>query len=148
MDGLRCDPGERRDAWLGGTFLLYAGLDTRAPKWMRDLSLEWAYRLVLEPRRLWKRYLVTNTLFLGLVARYAWLRLKAPSRSRTRLGSARSHPEERCVGNRGMMHRVEELVPPTNENFLRRNVDYLRPRLTSLSTPSTFDPLFGSISNC
>jgi N-acetylglucosaminyldiphosphoundecaprenol N-acetyl-beta-D-mannosaminyltransferase len=62
---------------LGGAFLLYAGIDTRAPKWMRELSLEWAYRLVLEPRRLWKRYLVTNTLFLGLVARYGWQRLKA-----------------------------------------------------------------------
>jgi N-acetylglucosaminyldiphosphoundecaprenol N-acetyl-beta-D-mannosaminyltransferase len=54
---------------LGGAFLLYAGVDSRAPKWMRDLSLEWVYRLVLEPRRLWKRYLVTNSIFLGLFAR-------------------------------------------------------------------------------
>jgi N-acetylglucosaminyldiphosphoundecaprenol N-acetyl-beta-D-mannosaminyltransferase len=38
---------------LGGAFLLYAGVDRRAPKWMRDLSLEWTYRLWLEPRRLW-----------------------------------------------------------------------------------------------
>ncbi|MFT3886348.1 MAG: WecB/TagA/CpsF family glycosyltransferase [Flavobacteriales bacterium] len=56
---------------MGGAFLLYAGVDTRAPKWMRDLSLEWVYRLALEPRRLWKRYLVTNTTFLWLFAR-AW----------------------------------------------------------------------------
>lgn len=53
---------------MGGAFLLYAGVDTRAPKWMRDLSLEWAYRLVLEPRRLWKRYLFTNTAFIWLSA--------------------------------------------------------------------------------
>ena len=53
---------------MGGAFLLYAGVDTRAPKWMRDLSLEWAYRLVLEPRRLWKRYLITNTTFIWLSA--------------------------------------------------------------------------------
>ncbi len=53
---------------MGGAFLLYAGVDTRAPKWMRDLSLEWAYRLVLEPRRLWKRYLLTNTAFIWLSA--------------------------------------------------------------------------------
>ena len=53
---------------MGGAFLLYAGVDTRAPKWMRDLSLEWAYRFALEPRRLWKRYLVTNTAFLWLSA--------------------------------------------------------------------------------
>ena len=48
---------------LGGAFLLYAGVDSRAPKWMRDLSLEWLYRLALEPGRLWKRYLVTNSVF-------------------------------------------------------------------------------------
>ena len=52
---------------LGGAFLLYAGTDTRAPRWMRDLGLEWSYRLALEPRRLWKRYLVTNTRFLLLL---------------------------------------------------------------------------------
>jgi len=51
---------------LGGAFLLYAGIDTRAPKWMRDLSLEWAYRFLLEPRRLWRRYLVTNSRFIAL----------------------------------------------------------------------------------
>ncbi len=54
---------------LGGAFLLYAGVDTRAPKWMRDLSLEWLYRLWLEPGRLWKRYLVTNTIFLALFSK-------------------------------------------------------------------------------
>ncbi len=53
---------------MGGAFLLYAGVDSRAPKWMRDLSLEWAYRFALEPRRLWKRYLITNTTFLWLSA--------------------------------------------------------------------------------
>lgn len=51
---------------VGGAFLLYADLDTRAPKWMRDASLEWLYRLALEPGRLWKRYLVTNTKFVFL----------------------------------------------------------------------------------
>lgn len=54
---------------LGGAFLLYAGVDTRAPKWMRDLSLEWLYRLWLEPGRLWKRYLLTNSHFMWLFAK-------------------------------------------------------------------------------
>ena len=57
---------------LGGAFLLYAGVDTRAPKWMRDLSLEWLYRLALEPGRLWKRYLITNSWFLWLTLRDRW----------------------------------------------------------------------------
>ncbi|MBK8500551.1 MAG: WecB/TagA/CpsF family glycosyltransferase [Flavobacteriales bacterium] len=54
---------------MGGAFLLYAGLDTRAPIWMRRLSLEWLYRLWLEPRRLWRRYLVTNSIFVMLFLR-------------------------------------------------------------------------------
>lgn len=54
---------------LGGAFLLYAGLDGRAPQWMRNASLEWLYRLALEPRRLWKRYAVTNSQFLYHLAK-------------------------------------------------------------------------------
>lgn len=54
---------------LGGAFLLYAGLDDRAPQWMRNASLEWLYRLALEPGRLWKRYLVTNSQFLFRLAK-------------------------------------------------------------------------------
>src|SRR5690606_24334749 len=42
---------------LGQAFHVFAGKEKRLPKWMRALSLEWAYRLVLEPKRLWKRYL-------------------------------------------------------------------------------------------
>jgi N-acetylglucosaminyldiphosphoundecaprenol N-acetyl-beta-D-mannosaminyltransferase len=54
---------------VGGAFPLYAGVDSRAPEWLRNLSLEWSYRLALEPRRLWKRYLVTNSIFLWLLLR-------------------------------------------------------------------------------
>lgn len=54
---------------LGGAFLLYAGVDGRAPEWMRNFSLEWLYRLWLEPKRLWRRYLVTNTIFLALFSK-------------------------------------------------------------------------------
>lgn len=57
---------------VGGAFLLYIGVDSRAPKWMRNLSLEWTYRLFLEPKRLWKRYLVTNTYYVFLFLR-TWL---------------------------------------------------------------------------
>jgi N-acetylglucosaminyldiphosphoundecaprenol N-acetyl-beta-D-mannosaminyltransferase len=58
---------------LGQAFRTYAGVEKRLPKWMRDLSLEWVYRLSLEPGRLWKRYLVTNTTFLWLVIRHLLL---------------------------------------------------------------------------
>ncbi len=49
---------------IGAGFSYLAGDTKHAPKWMKDLALEWLYRLIQEPRRLWKRYLVTNTLFL------------------------------------------------------------------------------------
>ncbi len=49
---------------LGQAFLTYAGLEKRLPKWIRNLSLEWVYRLYLEPQRLWKRYLIGNSKFL------------------------------------------------------------------------------------
>ena len=49
---------------LGGAFPVYAGLQNRAPKWMSNNSLEWLYRLFLEPKRLLRRYFVTNFLFI------------------------------------------------------------------------------------
>ncbi|MFZ2172306.1 MAG: WecB/TagA/CpsF family glycosyltransferase [Methylococcaceae bacterium] len=54
---------------VGAAFDYHAGTIKRAPKWMQDCGLEWLYRLASEPRRLWKRYLVTNTLFLLGAAR-------------------------------------------------------------------------------
>ncbi len=50
---------------VGVAFDFFAGNQKRAPEWMQRLGLEWFYRLAFEPRRLWKRYLVTNTLFLS-----------------------------------------------------------------------------------
>jgi N-acetylglucosaminyldiphosphoundecaprenol N-acetyl-beta-D-mannosaminyltransferase len=49
---------------VGQAFNIYAGQLRQAPRWMREHGLEWLFRLFLEPRRLWKRYLVYNTLFL------------------------------------------------------------------------------------
>ena len=49
---------------VGAAFDYHAGTIKRAPKWMQDCGLEWLYRLASEPRRLWRRYLVTNTLFV------------------------------------------------------------------------------------
>ncbi|MCC9166771.1 WecB/TagA/CpsF family glycosyltransferase [Pontibacter harenae] len=51
---------------VGQAYMTYAGLEKRLPKWARDLSLEWVYRLYQEPGRLWKRYLHTNSLFVLL----------------------------------------------------------------------------------
>jgi N-acetylglucosaminyldiphosphoundecaprenol N-acetyl-beta-D-mannosaminyltransferase len=57
-------------AWCVGALLEYvAGETLRAPVWMRKTGLEWVFRLAIEPRRLWRRYLVGNWLFLWRVWR-------------------------------------------------------------------------------
>ena len=55
---------------VGQAFNTYAGMEKRLPVWMRNLSLEWLYRLFLEPKRLWKRYLFTNSHFLILTLNF------------------------------------------------------------------------------
>ncbi len=52
---------------VGGTFDVVAGKVKRAPKWMQNCGLEWFYRVLQEPGRMWKRYLVTNSLFLWML---------------------------------------------------------------------------------
>jgi N-acetylglucosaminyldiphosphoundecaprenol N-acetyl-beta-D-mannosaminyltransferase len=54
---------------VGAAFDFHAGTKKTAPFWMQRHGLEWIYRLVSEPRRLWRRYLVTNAIFSFLVAR-------------------------------------------------------------------------------
>lgn len=49
---------------VGAAFDFHAGTVRRAPNWMRQSGLEWLHRLASEPRRLWKRYLLTNTAFV------------------------------------------------------------------------------------
>ncbi|WP_367119206.1 WecB/TagA/CpsF family glycosyltransferase [uncultured Mucilaginibacter sp.] len=52
---------------IGGALPVFIGLQKRAPKWMQKGSLEWLYRLILEPKRLFKRYMITNSVFLWLL---------------------------------------------------------------------------------
>ena len=49
---------------VGGAFPVYAGTQKRCPKWMAHNGLEWVFRLYLEPKRLFKRYLTTNSKFI------------------------------------------------------------------------------------
>ncbi len=54
---------------VGGSFDVLAGVITRAPTLAQSMGLEWAWRLMMEPRKLWKRYLTTNSEFIWLVMR-------------------------------------------------------------------------------
>ncbi len=59
---------------VGAAFAFHAGRVRQAPPWLQRLGLEWLFRLLAEPRRLWRRYLVFNTLFV-----YHLLRDRSPS---------------------------------------------------------------------
>jgi N-acetylglucosaminyldiphosphoundecaprenol N-acetyl-beta-D-mannosaminyltransferase len=79
-------PSPRKDIWceryrdefdvrliigVGGAFDVLAGMVRRAPRWMQVTGLEWAWRLLLEPKRLWRRYLFGNCRFIWLLLRDA-----------------------------------------------------------------------------
>ena len=63
----RSQLGVRLIMGVGGAFDVLAGVVPRAPYWMQQSGLEWAWRLLLEPRRLWRRYLYGNSRFIWLV---------------------------------------------------------------------------------
>lgn len=54
---------------VGAAFDYHAGTVQRAPKWVQKIGMEWMHRLISEPRRLAKRYLVTNSVFIYRIAR-------------------------------------------------------------------------------
>jgi N-acetylglucosaminyldiphosphoundecaprenol N-acetyl-beta-D-mannosaminyltransferase len=56
---------------VGGLFDFYSGRIPRAPVWMREMGLEWVFRLMQEPGRMWRRYIIGNPLFLYRVRRQA-----------------------------------------------------------------------------
>ncbi len=65
---------------VGGLFDFYSGRILRAPQWLRELGLEWTWRLIQEPGRMWRRYLVGNVVFL---LRVGWSRLTRSNRQET-----------------------------------------------------------------
>lgn len=52
---------------IGAVFDFYAGTVSRAPQWMIKIGLEWFFRLIKEPRRMWRRYLIGNVKFIGYI---------------------------------------------------------------------------------
>jgi N-acetylglucosaminyldiphosphoundecaprenol N-acetyl-beta-D-mannosaminyltransferase len=61
---------------VGGSFDIIAGVTKRAPKWIQNMGMEWFYRFLQEPRRMWRRYLVGNSKFIYLVIKEKFRRGK------------------------------------------------------------------------
>jgi exopolysaccharide biosynthesis WecB/TagA/CpsF family protein len=70
---------------VGAAFDFHAGVKPMAPAWMQKRGLEWLYRLIQEPGRLWRRYLVTNSIFLAKLA-MAYVRSRRSGRPRIQVG--------------------------------------------------------------
>lgn len=64
LDNHLHDTGVRLASTVGAFFDFQAGTVRRAPGWLNRVGLEWAFRLLVEPRRLWRRYLIGNPAFL------------------------------------------------------------------------------------
>lgn len=58
---------------IGAVFDFYAGTAQRAPRWWQEHSLEWLYRLIKEPKRMWRRYVIGNPLFVYNVLKEKYL---------------------------------------------------------------------------
>jgi N-acetylglucosaminyldiphosphoundecaprenol N-acetyl-beta-D-mannosaminyltransferase len=72
---------------VGAAFEFHAGTIRRAPTWMQEMALEWLFRLVHEPKRLWRRYFTSIPIFLFLVVKHLMktcgrVKLQTPLRSR------------------------------------------------------------------
>ncbi|HEY5535397.1 MAG TPA: WecB/TagA/CpsF family glycosyltransferase [Ignavibacteria bacterium] len=61
---------------VGGTFDVIAGVTKRAPIWMQNIGMEWFYRFLQEPKRMWRRYLLGNSKFIWLVIKEKFTRGK------------------------------------------------------------------------
>lgn len=57
---------------IGAVFDFFAGTMERAPIWWQEHSLEWLYRLIKEPKRMWRRYIIGNTLFVYNIMKEKW----------------------------------------------------------------------------
>ena len=88
---------------VGGLFDFYSGRISRAPVWVRELGMEWGWRILQEPGRMWKRYVIGNPLFLYRVWRHG-----------------------RAQGAADAIGESTRELPATAGDFLRRRLQRLR----------------------
>lgn len=64
---------------VGAAFDFVAGTTKRAPRWMQRAGMEWTWRLLMEPRRMWRRYLVNDRRFAAMAVRELWRHRARPA---------------------------------------------------------------------
>ena len=124
---------------VGGSFDIVAGLVKRAPTWAQNAGLEWVWRLIQEPRRMWRRYLLGNPQFLWLVAREKTSQLLQGSRPVS--SSSLEQSGER---------RWEEALPQAKErprDFSFRPLNVLGVEVDALNMKRAIDAIEGLMSS-
>lgn len=79
--GAKADLGPVVSMGVGASLDFIAGMSKRAPGWMSRMGLEWVHRLLQDPRRLWRRYLVRGPRFIGIM----WRTARLPGARRVRM---------------------------------------------------------------
>jgi N-acetylglucosaminyldiphosphoundecaprenol N-acetyl-beta-D-mannosaminyltransferase len=82
---------------VGGSFDILAGVTKRAPLAWQRLGMEWLYRLLQEPRRLWRRYAVTNNVFIALTLKELFMPKPAYAHSSDRAAPRQPEPPQQAV---------------------------------------------------
>ncbi|MBM9520172.1 WecB/TagA/CpsF family glycosyltransferase [Desulforhopalus vacuolatus] len=93
---------------VGGLFDFYSERTKRAPRWLREIGLEWAFRMRQEPGRMWRRYVIGNPAFL-----YRVMHWKLYPRPLLRAKSAESSSREAMTGDSGKRMKLIEKIEST-----------------------------------
>jgi len=111
---------------IGAVFDFFAGTSQRAPQWWQDHSLEWFYRLIKEPRRMWRRYMIGNPLFLCNIYKEKKAVSNEAQTSSTKPHSSSSQPTVDILNIQVNDVTQEELLREYTEGVLvTPNLDHL-----------------------
>ncbi len=105
---------------VGGLFDFYSERIARAPRWMREIGMEWSWRLIMEPRRMWRRYLVGNPLFLFRVWRESRLALQTTDSSRDSATIGSPDLPKQSSSAKFHMGNLDSFSAANRERVLRR----------------------------
>lgn len=85
---------------VGGTFDFIAGRTKRAPQWMQKRGLEWVFRLIQEPKRLWKRYVTDMRVFTKVFVQQWWLMRQGQAQTQGQAPTSSTIVEDALITNR------------------------------------------------
>ena len=117
------DTGAALAMGVGGSVDVIAGVTRRAPKTLQRLGLEWAYRMMQEPGRLWRRYAKTNLQFAAMLVGALVVRNQpGPTRAPGRLARLAFRGQPRNAARAGADHLIHIEVPVSSQPADERHV--------------------------